>query len=277
MTCIMGVLNISPDSFSTTRPFRDHDEAVEHGLALARAGADIIDVGGESTRPGATPVPPHTERERILPVVRALVAHGVQVCVDTLHASTAAAAVHSGATLINDVSGGLADPAMAATVARTQARYVIGHWRGNPRTMNTLARYQDPVGEVIVELQHRIAAARRAGVDADRLVVDPGLGFAKEPEHNWALLSHLPRLRSLGLPVMVGASRKRFLGELLAADEPPHRRDLPTAVISVLAAQHGAWAVRVHDVAGSRTALDTLRAWQTGSPVPRLAEAVAAR
>ncbi|MFE4667013.1 dihydropteroate synthase [Streptomyces sp. NPDC056716] len=265
MTRIMGVLNVTPDSFSDAGRYRREGDAVDRGVAMAAAGAEIVDVGGESTRPGARPVDPTTERRRVLGVVERLTRRGVRVSIDTLHADTAVAAAARGAEFVNDVSGGLADPAMAGAVARTGLTYIIGHWRGDPRTMNGLAEYRDPAGEVLRELEARILSARRAGVDESRIVLDPGLGFAKRPEHNWALLTELPRLLELGFPVMIGASRKRFLGELVPDSGSLAGRDLPTAVISVLCAQRNVWAVRVHDVAGSRVALDTLAAWNAAS------------
>ncbi|MGW6459375.1 dihydropteroate synthase [Streptomyces sp. NPDC055078] len=262
----MGVLNVTPDSFSDGGRYRTVSEAIAHGEALAEAGAGIIDVGGESTRPGARPVTAREERSRVLAVVEGLATAGVTVSIDTVHASTAAAAAAAGAAFVNDVSGGLADPAMAATVARTGLTYVIGHWRGTPRTMNDHAVYRDPVVEVSGELAERVASALAAGVRRDRIVLDPGLGFAKLPVHNWQLLGQLGRLQDLGYPVMVGASRKRFLADLLPGDSLMGDRDLPTAVLSVLAAQYRVWAVRVHQVEMTRVALSVLDAWVHAHP-----------
>ena len=258
MTLIMGVLNVTPDSFSDGGLWASTDAAIEHGLLLAAQGADLIDVGGESTRPGATRVPPAAEQSRVVPVITELARRGLRISVDTLNASTARAAAKAGAEIINDVSGGLADPLMASVAAETGLTYVAMHWRGHAQQMDALALYDDVVADVHAALAERIAALTAAGVARDRIVLDPGLGFAKLPEHNWRVLAHLGALADLGLPVMVGASRKRFLGEVLPHGAPVLDRDLATAVVSVLAAQAGAWAVRVHDVAGTRTALNVL-------------------
>nr|WP_179581099.1 dihydropteroate synthase [Leifsonia psychrotolerans] len=254
----MGVLNVTPDSFSDGGRWTDTDAAIEHGLALHADGADLIDVGGESTRPGAGRVTPADEQSRILPVITELARQGLRVSVDTLNASTALAAAAAGARLINDVSGGLADPLMAAVAAETGLDYVAMHWRGHAQQMDDLATYDDVVAEVTAELSQRVDALTAAGVDPERIILDPGFGFAKRTEHNWSLLAHLDSVTALGFPVLVGVSRKRFLAEVLRADAPFTARDLPTAVLSVLTAQAGAWAVRVHDVAASRTALNVL-------------------
>lgn len=264
-TLVMGVVNVTPDSFSDGGRWFEPDAAVRHGLELLADGADLLDVGGESTRPGAVRVPVEEERRRVLPVVRALVAEGATVSVDTTRAEVAAEAVDAGAAVVNDVSGGLADAAMLATVARTGAVFVAMHWRGHADVMDDLARYDDVVADVRDELAARVAAAEQAGVRREQLVLDPGLGFAKPGSDNWPLLAHLDALTSLGLPVLVGASRKRFLGHLLAAPDgtpaPPGRRDAATAAVSALAAVAGAWCVRVHDVAGSADAVRVAAAW----------------
>lgn len=265
MTTLMGVLNVTPDSFSDGGRHCSEDAAFEYALAMLTDGADFIDVGGESTRPGAQPVPVEVEQSRVLGVISRLAGQGATVSVDTLHADTAVRAAQCGATIINDVSGGLADPGMFQAVAATGLTYILGHWRGTPQTMNDYAEYRDPLAEVTTELRERVHLARLAGIRQDRIILDPGLGFAKNPDHNWTLLAGLDRLRELGYPVMVGASRKRFLGNLLPEGSPVIDRDLPTAVITVLAAQAGAWAVRVHNVAPSRLALNALAAWQAGS------------
>ncbi|MDL5352831.1 dihydropteroate synthase [Microbacterium sp. zg-YB36] len=276
MTVVMGIVNVTPDSFSDGGRYAQTDAAIAHGLQLVAGGADIVDVGGESTRPGSGRVTAAVEQERVLPVVAALAAAGVVVSIDTMNADTAAAAVATGARIVNDVSGGLADDALFAAVAVTDAELVIGHWRGHSTDMYAGAHYADVAGEVVAELRARVAAARAAGIPTERIVVDPGIGFGKRGDQNWQVLSRLPELVALGPRVLVGTSRKRFLLEALDALEtlePPdaagheddqRRRDLATAVTSVLAAQAGAWAVRVHDVAATRDALRVARAWQEG-------------
>ena len=251
-TLVMGVVNATPDSFSDGYP--DADVAVQHGLRLLADGADLLDVGGESTRPGAGRVDADEERQRVLPVVQALAAEGAVVSVDTTRASVAAAALGAGATIVNDVSGGLADPAMLPLVAEAGVPYVVMHWRGHSADMQSRAVYEDVVGEVCAELVQRRDAALAAGVAGERIVLDPGLGFAKQPEHSWALLRALPTLVALGHPLLVGASRKGFLGALLD-DRPAAERDDATAAVTVLAAQAGAWAVRVHEVRASADAV----------------------
>ena len=251
-TLVMGVVNVTPDSFSDGYP--DPDAAVQHGLQLLEEGADLLDVGGESTRPGAGRVDEREELQRVLPVVRDLAAAGASVSVDTTRASVAAAALEAGAQVVNDVSGGLADPAMLPLVAEAGVPYVVMHWRGHSADMQRRARYDDVVAEVCAELVQRRDAALAAGVDGERVVLDPGLGFAKEPEHSWALLRALPTLVGLGHPLLVGASRKGFLGTLLG-DAPSAERDHATAAVTVLAAQAGAWAVRVHAVRPSADAV----------------------
>ncbi|GLU88978.1 dihydropteroate synthase [Agromyces sp. NBRC 114283] len=262
---VMGVVNVTPDSFSDGGRWFDPERAIAHGLELAAAGAELLDVGGESTRPGAARVEPAEELRRVIPVVTELAARGHRVSVDTMRAATAEAAVAAGAELINDVSAGLADEAMAEIAAASGARYVAMHWRGHSDRMEGLAEYDDVVREVRDELAARVDVLVAAGVAPERIVLDPGLGFAKRAEHNWQLLAGLGELQALGFPVLVGASRKRFLGGLLPEGAPVEARDLPTAVVSVLSAQAGAWAVRVHDVAATRLALDVLGAWQHGA------------
>jgi dihydropteroate synthase len=262
----MGVLNVTPDSFSDGGCFADRDSAVAHGLAMAAGGADYVDVGGESTRPGADRVDAAEERRRVVPVVRELTAAGVRVSVDTTRTEVAAAALEAGAVLVNDISGGLADDGMAALVADARVPWVLMHWRGHSREMYARAEYGDVVTEVCAELSARVDAAVSAGVDAAQLVVDPGLGFAKQAAHNWALLAALPRVVALGLPVLVGSSRKSFLGRLLAAPDgtlrPAAGRDAATVATTVLAAEAGAWGVRVHDAAASADAVATVAAVQ---------------
>ncbi|MDJ0375887.1 dihydropteroate synthase [Cryobacterium sp. PH31-L1] len=270
MTLIMGVLNVTPDSFSDGGRWASTDAAIEHGLLLHAQGADLIDVGGESTRPGATRVSPEQEQRRIIPVVTELARQGLKLSIDTLNASTARAAAQAGASIINDVSGGLADPGMAAVAADTGLTYIAMHWRAHAQQMDTLADYGDVVTDVVAELSARVDALTAAGVARERIVLDPGLGFSKKTEHNWQLLHRLDAFAALDLPVMVGASRKRFLASVLPVGAPAIERDLATAVVSVLAAQAGAWAVRVHDVAATRTALNVLASvWQS---TPRVSE-----
>ena len=262
-TLVMGVVNVTPDSFSDGGQSLATGDAVRHGRALLEQGADLLDVGGESTRPGAPRVAEAEERARVLPVVQGLVAAGASVSVDTMRASVAAAALDAGAVLVNDVSGGLADPAMLPLVADRGCAYVAMHWRGHSADMQSRATYVDVVADVARELHARREAARAAGVRPDRLVLDPGLGFAKQADHSWSLLGALPRLARLG-PLLVGASRKGFLGSLLAspdgAPRPPAQRDDATAAVTVLAAQAGAWAVRVHAVRASADAVRVVAA-----------------
>ncbi|TFD05951.1 MULTISPECIES: dihydropteroate synthase [unclassified Cryobacterium] len=266
MTLIMGVLNVTPDSFSDGGQWASTDAAIEHGLLLHAQGADLIDVGGESTRPGATRVSPEQEQRRVIPVVAELARQGLKLSIDTLNASTARAAAQAGASVINDVSGGLADPGMAAVAADTGLTYIAMHWRAHAQQMDTLDDYGDVVTDVVAELSARVDALTAAGVARDRIVLDPGLGFSKKTEHNWQLLHRLDAFAALDLPVMVGASRKRFLASVLPVGAPVIERDLATAVVSVLAAQAGAWAVRVHDVAATRTALNVLASVRRSTP-----------
>ena len=254
-TLVMGIVNVTPDSFSDGGRWLAPEVAVAHGRRLRDEGADILDIGGESTRPGSEAVPVDVEIDRVRPVAAALVAEGAVVSVDTLHAETAEACLRVGAAFVNDVSGGLVDPEILAVTARNEAGYILGHLRGEPATMNDHAVYADVVGEVRSELSARVQAALAAGVDPDLLVLDPGLGFAKAGVHNWELLAGLDALMALGHPVLVGASRKRFLGSLLAGDDgtppDPPARDRATAAVTALVAAAGAWGVRVHDVRGS--------------------------
>lgn len=268
-TLIMGIVNVTPDSFSDGGRYTDADTAIAHGLWLRAEGANLLDVGGESTRPGAERVAPRVEQERVLPVVRALAEAGAVVSIDTMNASTALAAVEAGARYVNDVSGGLADSDLLAAVATTNADLVLGHWRGPSADMYARAEYADVAQEVLRELTDRADAAAAAGIPPSRLVVDPGIGFGKKGAQNWDVLRALPRVVGLGHRVLVGTSRKRFLTEALGipgtADDPSvteSRRDLATAVTSVLAAQAGAWAVRVHDVVATRDALRVSEMWR---------------
>jgi dihydropteroate synthase len=265
---VIGVVNVTPDSFSDGGRYLDPGDAVAHGVAIHRRGADLVDVGGESTRPGAQRVEAGQEAQRVLPVIKELTAAGVPTSVDTTRAEVAAAALDAGATVVNDVSGGLADPDMARVVAEAGVPWVLMHWRGPSAAMDRLADYDDVVADVSAELLARVDAAVSAGVDPAAIVLDPGLGFAKTARHNWALLNRLPELLVLGFPVLLGASRKRFLGALLADPQgeprPPDGREVATAVVTALAASAGVWGVRVHDVGASLDAIAVARAWEAG-------------
>ncbi|MGP3533324.1 dihydropteroate synthase [Microbacterium sp. RD1] len=262
MTLVMGIVNVTPDSFSDGGRFVDPDAAIAHARHLHEQGAAILDIGGESTRPGAERVAPRVEQERVLPVVTALADAGLTVSIDTMNADTAAAAVRAGARIVNDVSGGLADPELFAAVAATDAEVVLGHWRGPSADMYAGARYDDVARELADELLTRMADAAAAGLAPDRIVLDPGIGFGKRGVQNWDALRALPQLVGIGPRVLVGTSRKRFLTDALGADASVARRDLATAVTSVLAAQAGVWAVRVHDVGATRDALRVGECWE---------------
>jgi dihydropteroate synthase len=261
---VMGVLNVTPDSFSDGGCFADAPSAIAHGLEMHEAGADYVDVGGESTRPGADRVDAAEECRRVLPVIRELSAAGVRTSVDTTRAEVAESAIAAGASLVNDVSGGLADDGMAKLVADAGVPWVLMHWRGHSREMYAAARYGDVVTEVCAELTARVEDVVAAGVAPEQLVLDPGIGFAKNAEHNWALLAGLDRLVGLGLPVLLGTSRKSFLGRLLAGPDGVIRaaegRDAASLATTVLAAEAGVWGVRVHDAAASVDAVRTVEA-----------------
>lgn len=268
-TLVMGILNVTPDSFSDGGRWADHGSAVERGRLLQADGADLVDVGGESTRPGAQRITAREELERVLPVVRDLTDTGVCVSIDTMRAEVAAACVSAGAVLVNDVSGGRADPDMLPWLATSDVPYVAMHWRGPSDVMEDLATYDDVVAEVRDELSTRLDALSAAGVALDRVVLDPGLGFAKRSPHNWAILQDLDAISALGQPLLVGASRKRFLGDLLAdgsgAPRPFEDRDAAGDAVTALAAAAGVWGVRVHEVRGSRDAVLVARAWSQRS------------
>ncbi|MEY3733438.1 MAG: dihydropteroate synthase [Actinomycetota bacterium] len=265
-TLVMGILNVTPDSFSDGGRWSSTDAAIARGIDLHSEGADLVDVGGESTRPGAQRISVEDELARVLPVVRALASEGIAVSIDTMRAEVAAACVDAGAVLVNDVSGGQADPLMLPWLASVTIPYVAMHWRGPSDVMEDLATYGDVVSEVVDELAERLQALADAGVDPDRVVLDPGLGFAKRSPHNWALLRDLEELESLGRPLLVGASRKRFLGDLLAgadgAARPMEGRDAAGDAVTALAAYLGVWCVRVHEVRASRDAVLVAQAWK---------------
>jgi dihydropteroate synthase len=240
---VMGILNVTPDSFADGGRHHEFDAAVKRGLEMIAEGVDIIDVGGESTRPGADRVSEEEEIARTVPVITELAKHGVTISIDTMRASTAEVAINAGAAIVNDVSGGLADNAMLQTVARLQVPYIAMHWRGHSKEMNSKAVYGDVVYEVIAELNERIDAALDAGIDKDKLIIDPGIGFAKDAEQNWAIIDSIDRFVALGYPVLVGASRKRFLG-----GESPDEREQATIELTKRLGATGIWAVRVHSV-----------------------------
>ena len=252
---VWGILNVTSDSFSDGGKFLEQSAALAQAELMLAQGAAVVDVGGESTRPGAERVSEEAELAHVLPIVETLAAAGVRVSVDTMRSNVARAAVERGAAIINDVSGGLADPEMHATVAELGCWYVAMHWRGHSKQMYSLATYDDVVGEVLDELRIQAELALAAGVAPERLILDPGLGFSKQLEHNWTLLRHLDRFVATGYPILVGASRKRFLSEVSGAGSLPEERDPASAAVSVYAALHGAAAVRVHDVAASVTAV----------------------
>jgi dihydropteroate synthase len=240
---IMGILNVTPDSFADGGRHNKFDAAVARGLEMIAEGVDIIDIGGESTRPGAERVSEAEEIERTIPVITELAKHGARISIDTMRASTAEAAVKAGASIINDVSGGLADPEMLQTAARLGVPYIAMHWRGQSKDMNSKAIYNDVVVDVISELQERITAALDAGIEVGNLIIDPGLGFAKDAEHNWEIIDSIDSFVDLGYPVLVGASRKRFLG-----GDSPDEREQATIDLTKRLATTGVWAVRVHSV-----------------------------
>jgi dihydropteroate synthase len=258
---VFGVLNVTPDSFSDGGLWDSPDRAIEHARAMVADGADVIDVGGESTRPGAARIDDGEERRRVEPVIRALVADGVSVSLDTMRAETARLGIDLGVDYINDVSGGLSDPAMLGVAADGDVTYIAMHWRGESDVMDGNANYGDVTRDVVAELRGRIDAAQAASIAPRKLWIDPGLGFAKTAEHNWQLLRDLNQFVALGYPVLVGASRKRFLAPF---GETPEDRDQATAVISVMSAESGVTAVRVHDVARTVEALRVRNAWWEG-------------
>jgi dihydropteroate synthase len=270
----MGVVNVTPDSFSDGGRYLGADEAVAHGLAMLADGADLVDIGGESTRPGATRPLVAEELSRVVPVISELARQGALVSVDTMRAEVARAALEAGAVVVNDVSGGLADPDILHVVAERDAAYVAMHWRGHADTMQQRASYADVVGEVRDQLRRRVDDALAVGVSADRIIVDPGLGFAKTADHNWLLLQHLADLDDLGLPMLLGSSRKSFLGSLLADaagnPRPVLDREGANVALTTLAGLLGVWGVRVHEARASVDALKVVSRWRgdrDGQPV----------
>lgn len=265
MTLVMGILNITPDSFSDGGAYLDADTALAHARQMVDAGASIVDVGGESTRPGAARVSVAEELERVVPIVGALAADGVRVSVDTMRAEVAAAAIEAGASIINDVSGGLADHDMHAVVAGRDIDYVLMHWRAHSQTMNQAAHYDDVVADVTREMLSQRDKAIATGVLPERIILDPGLGFSKTLEHNWTVLRHLDAFSGLGHRLLVGASRKAFLGDLLGG-RPPMDRDGATAAVSFWCGLHDVWAVRTHDVRGQGDAIAVAARLRAGEP-----------
>lgn len=269
-TQIMGVLNVTPDSFSDGGRWFDFSAAVDHGLQLLAHGADIIDIGGESTRPGSTRVSAEEEARRVIPVIRKLAAQGAVISIDTMRADIARQAIDAGAAIINDVSAGQADPGMLGLAAEAGAPIILMHWRGHLADPAARAHYDDTRAEVLAELSERIDAARAAGVADRQIIVDPGLGFSKDAGHNWELLAGLDAFAGLGFPLLVAASRKRFIASLVSPEDPAAAgesdRDAATAAITVLAAQAGAWSVRVHEPRASRIAAEAVAAVRAAAP-----------
>ena len=258
-TLVVGVVNVTPDSFSDGGEWLEPNAAIAHGLELLNEGADIIDVGGESTRPGATRPEVSEELRRVLPVIRELVAAGACVSVDTMRTAIAERAIEAGAQLVNDVSGGQAEPAMLRLIAESGVAYICMHWRGHSEDMQSKASYADVVADVIAELRTQLDEADRAGISSDKVIIDPGFGFAKTGEHNWELLDRLGEFDVLGRPMVVGVSRKTFLGRLLAnpdgSPRPPKERDDATTALTTVLALRRVWGVRVHSVRASRDAI----------------------
>lgn len=240
---VMGILNVTPDSFADGGKHNDFEAAVARGLEMIEEGVDIIDIGGESTRPGADRVSEEDEIARTIPVITELAKHNAKISIDTMRASTAKAAINAGASIINDVSGGLADPLMLTTAAQLKLPYIAMHWRGQSKDMNSKAIYGDVVNDVMRELQERIDAALDAGISKGNLIIDPGLGFAKDADHNWAIIDAIDQFVAMGYPVLVGGSRKRFLG-----GDSPDQREQATIELTKRLAPTGVWAVRVHSV-----------------------------
>ena len=254
---VVGVLNVTPDSFSDGGLFSDTNTAVKYAQELIQNGADLIDVGGESTRPGASRITTAEEQKRVIPVIEELTGLGIITSIDTMRSETASAAVNAGAQIVNDVSGGLADEKMHKCVADLNVPYVLMHWRGHSTVMDNLATYSDVVTEVVNEIQMQVDQAIKSGINRKKIVIDPGLGFAKNPEHNWEILRKFNELHKLNLPIYIGASRKRFLTDFAIPQGSlePKDRDVATSIISSYVSLSGAWAVRVHDVSANSAAV----------------------
>ncbi len=254
---VVGVLNVTPDSFSDGGLFSDTNAAVKYAQDLIQNGADLIDVGGESTRPGASRITTMEEQKRVIPVIKELTSLGIITSIDTMNSETALVAVNAGAQMVNDVSGGLADENMHKCVADLNVPYVLMHWRGHSTVMDNLATYSDVVTEVVNEIQIQVDKAIKSGIDRNKIVIDPGLGFAKNPEHNWEILKKFNELHHLNLPIYIGASRKRFLTDFAIprGSLEPKDRDIATSIITSYVSLNGAWAVRVHDVSASSAAV----------------------
>ena len=261
---IFGVLNVTPDSFSDGGKFASIDNAVSHAHAMSAAGADVIDVGGESTRPGAASVDRETEQSRVLPVIRELKAAGLTVSLDTMHADTARKGIELGVDYINDVSGGKADAEMFTTVAHSNAQYILMHWRGDSKIMDSLAHYKDVTSEVCSELLQQVDKAVESGIQPDRIVLDPGFGFAKNEQQNWELLRNLDALVKLPHRLLIGVSRKRFLASTTWSTGNIEARDAATSAISFLAARQNVWGVRVHDVASTFAVREVAHSLEVG-------------
>lgn len=264
-TLVMGIINVTADSFSDGGQHFKFDDAVRKAHLMVNEGADIIDIGGESTRPGAERISEQVERDRVIPLLREIVDLGAIVSVDTMRASIAEEAIAAGALIINDVSGGLADPIMGEVIAAARVPYIAMHWRGHADRMQSLAQYENVTRDVHDELAARIDGLLMQGVEFEQIVIDPGIGFAKTPAHNWELLHNLKFLKDLDRPVLIGASRKRFIGELLSVDgvdRPLDERDEATIALTALSAYSGVWCVRVHEVRGNRDAVEIVRGWQ---------------
>ena len=263
-TLVMGILNVTPDSFADGGRHFSFGDAIARAEVMIGEGVDIIDVGGESTRPGATRVDEEEELRRVIPVITELAKLGATVSVDTMRSSVAKAAIKAGARYVNDVSGGLADPKMSSVIAgNSQIQYVAMHWRAHSKEMAEHAQYKDVVSDVRRELATRTEVLVSEGVDPDQIIIDPGLGFAKEPEHNWSLLRHLDRIALLGFPLLVGASRKRFLGELLDG-VAPDERDIASVAVTAMLAREGVWGVRTHSVKPHKDAIKVVARWWQG-------------
>lgn len=249
---VMGILNVTPDSFADGGKYFDSEHAIARGLEMISEGVNVIDIGGESTRPGAERVSAEEEQQRTIPVIKALAGNGAVISIDTMSADTAKKAVEAGASIVNDVSGGKADPTMFATVAALNCRYVLMHWRGHSKDMNSLAVYEDVVEDVINELKEQIEKAIAAGIKKENLILDPGLGFSKDVRHNWEILDRLQELQALGFPILIGASRKRFLG-----GDDPDQREVATINLTKTLVGKNIWGVRVHSVKPHREVIDS--------------------